>query len=138
MVLGILGPGQLSNVLFSRRTIGPRGPSVRGPIVRPEKVDSWAPDSSALEQCINSTDICSPNISNTNIYIDVYITKCTFLNFVPEGRTETLQLTYIPQMLAAYIQYKYIHYKMYIPGCTETLQLTHFPNCWYDISNTNI
>ena len=66
------------------------------------------------------------------------ITKCTFLNFAYEGRTETVQLLYIPQMLAAYIHYKYIHYKMYIPGRTETLQLTHFPNCWYDISNTNI
>ena len=42
----------------------------------------------------------------------MYITKCTFLNFAPEGRTETLQLTYIPQMLAAYIQCKYIYYKM--------------------------
>ena len=60
-------------------------------------------------------------------FLDIYITKCTFLNFAPEGRTETLQLTYIPQMLAAYIQYKYIHYKMYIPGRIETLQLTHSP-----------
>ena len=91
------------------------GPNCPGPNCPPPKVDSWAPDSLALEQCINSIDICSPNISNTNIYIDVYITKCTFLNFVPEGRTETLQLTYIPQMLAAYIQYKYIILKMYIP-----------------------
>ena len=33
----------------------------------------------------------------------MYITKCTFLNFAPEGRTETLQLTYFPQMLAVYI-----------------------------------
>ena len=42
----------------------------------------------------------------------MYITKCTFLNFAPEGRTETLQLTYIPQMLAAYIPCKYIYYQM--------------------------
>ena len=53
-------------------TVGPRGPTIRGPIVRPEKVDSWAPDSSALEQCMNSTDICSPNVGS--IYpIQIYI-----------------------------------------------------------------
>ena len=40
------------------------------------------------------------------------ITKCTFLNFASEGRTETLQLTYIPQMLSAYIPCKYIYYQM--------------------------
>ena len=55
-------------------TIGPRGPTVR-----PQKVDSWAPDSLALEQCINSTDI------------------------------------YVFKMLAAFIYYKYIILKMYIP-----------------------
>ena len=59
------------------------------------------------------------HISNKNICIDIYITTCTFLNFAPEGRTETLQLTYIPQMLAAYIQCKYIYYQMYISGRTE-------------------
>ena len=34
-------------------------------------------------------------ISNTN----VYSRKCTFFNLSPEGRTDTLQLTYIPQLL---------------------------------------
>ena len=34
---------------------------------------------------------------------------CTFLNPAPEGRTETLQMTYIPQMLAEYIQYQLIN-----------------------------
>ena len=52
-------------------------------------------------------------------------------NPAPEGRTETLQLTYIPQMLAVYIQYKYTYKKMYIPdqtySPTETLQLTYIP-----------
>ena len=38
-----------------------------------------------------------------------------FLTLRPKGRTENLQLTYIPQMLAAFIQYKYIYYNMYIP-----------------------
>ena len=41
-----------------------------------------------------------------------------FPNPAPEGRTETLQLTYIPQMLAVYIQYKYTYKKMYIPDQT--------------------
>ena len=72
----------------------------------------------------------------------MYITKCTFLNFAPEGRTETLQLTYIPQILAAYIQYKYIYYKMYVPSPCSAVQGLHpknaqkpsnlhiSPNCW--------
>ena len=34
--------------------------------------------------------------------------KCTFFNLAPEGRTETLQLTYIPKILAVHIQYQYI------------------------------
>ena len=41
------------------------------------------------------------------------LTKCT--NLVPKGRIEALQLTHIPQMLAAYIQYKYKYYRMYFP-----------------------
>ena len=41
-----------------------------------------------------------------------------FPNPAPEGRTETLQLTYIPQMLAVYIQYKYTYKKMYITDQT--------------------
>ena len=32
-----------------------------------------------------------------------------FPNPAPEGRTDTLQLSYLPQMLAEYIQYKYIY-----------------------------
>ena len=61
------------------------------------------------------------------------ITKCTFLNFASEGRTETLQLTNFPQLLVAYIQNKYI----YVTKCTfpnlvpkghiETLQMEHIP-----------
>ena len=38
---------------------------------------------------------CWQYISSTNIYF----TKCTFSNPAPEGRTDTLQLTYIPQLL---------------------------------------
>ena len=51
----------------------------------------------------------------------------------PKKCTETLQLTHFPQLLVAYIQYKYI----YVTKCTfpnlvpkgriETLQLTHIP-----------
>ena len=36
-------------------------------------------------------------------------------NPAPEGRTETLQLTFFPQVLAWYIQYQNIYSKMYIP-----------------------
>ena len=55
-----------------------------------------------------------------------------FPNPASERRTENLQLTYIPQMLAAYIQYKYIHKKCTFPypapeGRTENLQLTCIP-----------
>ena len=67
-----------------------------------------------------------------------------FPNPAPEGRTDTLQLSYLPQMLAEYIQYKYIY-------PTDTCFLTQrpkgaqtpsncniFPKCWQKISNTNI
>ena len=40
----------------------------------------------------------------------------------PEGRTDTLQLSYIPQMLAKYIQYKYMY-------STDTCSpIERFPN----------
>ena len=48
-------------------------------------------------------------------------------NPVPEGHTETLQLTVIPQVLAWYIQYQHIY-------STDI----YSPNCWQHISNTNI
>ena len=35
--------------------------------------------------------------------------KSTFRNPAPEGRTDTLQLKHIPQLLAEYIQYQYIN-----------------------------
>ena len=54
---------------------------------------------------VYSTDIYSPNcwqhISNTNMHFY----KCTLPNRVPEAHTEPLWLTFIPQLLAAYIQY---------------------------------
>ena len=49
---------------------------------------------------------CWQNISNTNIYIQL---THVFPNPAPEGRTDTLQLPYIPELLAEYIQYKYIY-----------------------------
>ena len=39
----------------------------------------------------------------------VWNLKCTFLTPAPEGRTETLQMAYLPQMLAEYIQYQLIN-----------------------------
>ena len=44
----------------------------------------------------NSSPKCWHDIFNANIYIQ----KCIFPNPVPEGRTETLQLTFIHQVLA--------------------------------------
>ena len=62
-----------------------------------------------------STDVYSPNVGS--IYpIQIYtLQNVHSLTLRPKGRTENLQLTYIPQMLAAFIQYKYIYYNMYIP-----------------------
>ena len=66
--------------------------------------------------------------------IQIYIyKKCTFPNPAPEGRTETLLVTYIPQMLATNIQYKYIYIKKITfpdptpEGRTETLLVTYIP-----------
>ena len=60
---------------------------------------------------LHSSPKCWHDISNTNIYI---------------------QLTYIPQMLAEYIQYKYIIFLFTYPnpapeGRSETPQLTFIP-----------
>ena len=59
----------------------------------------------------------------TNIqYKYIYIKKITFPDPAPEGRTETLLVTYIPQMLAANIEYK----KCTL-GLKETLQVMYIP-----------
>ena len=59
-------------------------------------------------------------------YKYIYIKKFTFPDPAPEGRTETLLVTYIPQMLAENIQYKkYI--KKCTLGLTETLQVMCIP-----------
>ena len=81
-----------------------------------------------------------------SIQIYVYITKYTFPNPTPAEHTETPKLTYIPHLLAKYIQYQYIYstYKcsqivasIYpIPKYIFNLQI--FPNFWQYISNTNI
>ena len=84
-------------------------------------------------------------------------------NPVPEGHTETLQFTVIPQVLAWYIQYQHIHSTdIYSPNgwkhisntniyfhkcpfptlCPKGIQkpynLQSSPKCWHDISNINI
>ena len=57
----------------------------------------------------------------------------TFPYHAPEGRTETLLVTYIPQMLATNIKYKYIYIKKITfpdpapEGRTETLLVTYIP-----------
>ena len=53
----------------------------------------------------------------------------------PEGRTDTLKMSYIPQLLEEYIQYKYIYiystdtYSLTQrpEGRTDTLQLSYIP-----------
>ena len=77
-------------------------------------------------QHIYST-IYSPNcwhhISNANIHIQ----NCTFPYPVPEGHKETIQLTFVPKVLAWYIQYQHIFWSD-----------TYSPSCWHRISNTDI
>ena len=41
--------------------------------------------------------------------MEIFLIIFLFPSPAPEGRTDTLQLLYIPQMLAEYIQYKYIY-----------------------------
>ena len=56
-----------------------------------------------------------------------------FPNQAPGGRTDTLELSYIPQMLAEYIQYKYTYSTDIMfrnpahEGRTNTLQLSFIP-----------
>ena len=54
---------------------------------------------------------CWQYISSTNIYF----TKCAFSNPAPEGRTDTLQLTYIPQLLQEC--YRVLASLISWPGC---------------------
>ena len=74
------------------------GELVRGALVRGELVGSLYPIQVYIQENVHSW----PDI---------------FPNPAPEGRTETLQLTYIPEMLAVYIQYQYI----YITKCQLSL-----------------
>ena len=46
---------------------------------------------------------------------------------MPEGHTETLQLTFILQLLALYIKYQLTY-----------STVTYPPNCWHRIFNTNL
>ena len=53
---------------------------------------------------LHSSPKCWHDIFNANIYIQ----KCIFPNPAPEGRTETLQLAFIPQVLKLYVGIEYI------------------------------
>ena len=68
---------------------------------------------------------------------------------MPEGHKETLQLTFIPQVLAWYIQYQHIysndtysknaHFPTLCPkGTQKPINLYSSPKCWHDISNTKV
>ena len=92
MYTGQLPPGQVP-----LRTTSPRTSS---PGKQASKKDNFPPDNFPPDKFPPDKFHFGPDI---------------FPNPAPEGRTETLQLTYIPQMLAVYIQYKYTYKKMYIP-----------------------
>ena len=53
---------------------------------------------------LHSSPKCWHDIFNANMYI----LKCIFPIPAPEGRTETLQLTFIPQVLKLYVGIEYI------------------------------
>ena len=86
---------------------------------------------------LHSSPKCWHGISNINIYFNCHMLptllasyfqyKCSLFNTVPDGHTETLLLTFIPQMLVWYIQYQHI----FSTGtCSQ--------NCWQHISNTTM
>ena len=72
---------------------------------------------------------CWQNISNTNIYI--YSTDTCSPTQRPEGRTDTLQMSHIPQLLAVYIQYKCIFFKIHIPTSRARRAHKHPPTDIY-------
>ena len=68
---------------------------------------------------------------------------------MPEGHKETLQLIFIPQVLAWYIQYqhiysndtysKHLHFPTLCPkGTQKPINLNSSPKCWHVISNTKL
>ena len=57
---------------------------------------------------LHSSPKCWHDIFNANMYI----LKCIFPIPAPEGRTETLQLTFIPQVLKLYVGIEYIMPKL--------------------------
>ena len=59
-------------------------------------------------QPIFSIKTYSPNCWQHITSTIIHFQKCTFLNLVPEGHTETIQLTFITQVLAWYIQYQHM------------------------------
>ena len=71
---------------------------------------------------------CWPHISDTNIYV----TKCTFPSPAPEGCTEDLQLTCIPQNVGTYMPVGGFLWTLWVGECT-------FCNIYlYWISTANI
>ena len=66
---------------------------------------------------------CWQCISNTN----VYSRKCTFSNPAPKGRTDTLQLTYIPKLLQEWPN-RHPSTDIYSPIVAGVLPSPCFPN----------
>ena len=89
---------------------------------------------------LHSSPMCWHDISNINIYlqvtytpqivgiiypIQIYISKNVYFpNPVSTRHTETLQLTFIPQVLACYIRYEH----------TDSTDI-YSPKCWKGHSN---
>ena len=59
-------------------------------------------------------------------------------NPVPEGHTDTPQLNNTPQLLAEYIQYKYISQKMYVPQPWARRAHRHPLNWIYSANNCGV
>ena len=87
-----------------------------------------------------------------NVYFpkDIISLKYLFPHPVPKGHKETLQLIFIPQVLAWYIQYQHIysndtfskkksHFPTLCPkGTQKPINLNSSPKCWHVISNTKL
>ena len=71
--------------------------------------------------------------------LTVVLTACPFPYHAPEGRTETLLVTYIPQMLATINIFKNVHFQILRPkGAQKPSQWYMFPNVSSTFSLSNL
>ena len=100
-----------------------------------------APEGRTETPNLHSSPKCWHDISNTNIFIqliyispdiystNIYFSKYIFLHLAPKGRTETLQLTFIPQVLAWYINTKLYIQLTYIPQIVGSIYAILMYHC---------